>query len=93
MSELNDELNLDKKGLYIFVNRRKFEEGDGVQPEMTGEQIAALVGVPRDNAVVRLETRGGPSEIPIDKTIEIKEGFHFLVTRKTVEGGHESRAH
>ena len=83
----------DKKHLYIFVNRRKFEEGDGVQPEMTGEQIAALVGVPPDNAVVRLETHGGPREIPIDgkdEKIEIKEGMHFLVTRKTVEGGHES---
>ena len=93
MSELDDELNFDKKQLYIFVNRRKFEEGDGVKSEMNGAEIAALVGVPPDNAVVRLETRGGPSEIPIDKTIEIKEGFNFLVTRKTVEGGHESRAH
>ena len=80
----------DKEHLYIFVNRRKFEEGDGVQPEMTGEQIAALVGVPPDNAVVRLETQGEPHEIPIDEKIEIKEGMHFLVTRKTVEGGHES---
>ena len=76
----------------IFVNRRKFEEGDGVQPEMTGEQIAALVGVPPDNAVVRLETRGEPREIGITEKIEIKTGMHFLVTRKTVEGGHESRA-
>ena len=83
----------DKKYPYIFVNRRKFEEGDGVQPEMTGAQIAALVGVPADNAVVRLETRSGPSEISITEPIEIKEGMHFLVTRKTVEGGHESRAY
>ena len=82
-----------KKYPYIFVNRRKFEEGDGVQPEMTGAQIAALVGVPADNAVVRLETRNGPSEISITEPIEIKEGMHFLVTRKTVEGGHESRAY
>ena len=36
----------NKEHPYIFVNRRKFEEGDGVQPEMTGEQIAALIGVP-----------------------------------------------
>ena len=83
----------DKKYPYIFVNRRKFEEGDGVQPEMTGAQIAALVGVPADNAVVRLETRSGPSEISITEPIEIKEGMHFLVTRKTVEGGHGSRAY
>lgn len=93
MSELNDELNFDKKRLYIFVNRRKFEEGDGVQSEMTGAQIAKLVGVPPDNAVVRVEERGGPREIPIDEKVPIKEGMQFLVTRKTVEGGHESRAH
>ena len=84
------EKDLENKYPYIFVNRRRFEEGDGVQPKMTGAQIAALVGVPSDNAVVRLETRGGPSEIPITKKIEIKNGMHFLVTRKTVEGGHES---
>ena len=87
------EKNFDIKHIHIYVNRRKFEEGDGVLPEMTGEQIAALVGVPPDNAVVRLETRHGPEEIPIDKKTEIKDGFSFLVTRKTVEGGHESRTH
>ena len=88
-----NEKDHDKKYPYIFVNRRKFEEGDGVQPAMTGAQIAALVGVPADNAVVRLETRSGPNEISITEPIEIKEGMHFLVTRKTVEGGHESRAY
>ena len=85
----------DRKERYphIFVNRRKFEEGDGVQPVMIGAQIAALVGVPPDNAVVRLETGGEPREISITEKIEIKNGMHFLVTRKTVEGGHESRAY
>jgi hypothetical protein len=88
MSENDDRA----KDLHIFVNRRKFEEGDGVRPEMTGAQIAALVGVPADNAVVRLETGGEPREIPVTEKIHIKEGMHFLVTRKTVEGGHESGA-
>ena len=87
------EKNHEMKPIHIFVNRRKFEEGDGVQHEMTGAQIAALIGVPADNAVVRLETRGEPLEIPIDKKTEIKDGFSFLVTRKTVEGGHESRTY
>ena len=87
------EKNYEMKHLQIFVNRRKFEEGDGVQPEMTGGQIAALIGVPPDNAVVRLETRDEPLEIPINEKTEIKDGFSFLVTRKTVEGGHGSRAH
>ena len=28
--------------LHIFVNRRKFEEGDGVRSGMTGRQIAVI---------------------------------------------------
>jgi len=75
------------QGLHIFVNRRKFEEGDGVRPEMTGAQIAALVQVPADNAVVRLESGPHPREIGIAETIPIHNGEHFLVTRKVVEGG------
>ena len=79
--------------LHIFVNRRKFDENDGVRHEMTGAQIAALVEVPADNAVVRLQTEHGTDEIPVTETVHIKNGMHFLVTRKVVEGGHESRAH
>ena len=77
--------------LHIFVNRRKFEEGDGVMPVMTGAQIAALVGVPADNAVVREESPE-KREIGIDQRVHIKNGEHFLVTRKIVEGGHVARA-
>jgi Multiubiquitin len=73
--------------LHIFVNRRKFEEGDGVKREMTGAQIAALVGVPADVAVVREESPE-KREIPVGETVHIKDGEHFLVTRRTVEGGH-----
>jgi hypothetical protein len=83
----------EKEHLGIFVNRRKFEECDGVKPEMTGAQIAALVDVPADNAVVRLESGGEPREIPVTETIHIKNGMHFLVTRKVVEGGDEPGAH
>lgn len=75
--------------LHIFVNRRKFEEGDGVRPEMTGAQIAALVEVPAENAVVRLETGPDQREIAVTETVHIKNGMHFLVTRRVVEGGHE----
>ena len=75
-------------GLHIFVNRRKFEEGDGVRPVMTGAEIAALVGVPKDIAVVRKESGPDKVEIGVDQTVEIKNGEHFLVTRKVVEGGH-----
>jgi hypothetical protein len=74
--------------LHIFVNRRKFERGDGVQDQMTGAQIAALVNVPSDNAVVRRDTGPDRSEIAMDRTIDIKNGDQFLVTRKAVEGGY-----
>lgn len=75
--------------LHIFVNRRKFDEGDGVRPSMTGGQIAALVEVPEANAVVRLESGPHPREIAVAEKVEIKNGLQFLVTRKVVEGGNE----
>ena len=78
---------LRKEKLHIFVNRRKFEEGDGVRPEMKGKEIAALVGVPADNAVIREESPE-KREIGIEEVVHIKNGEHFLVTRKTVEGGY-----
>lgn len=80
-------------GLHIFVNRRKFEEGDGVKEQMTGAEIAALVDVPADNAVVRLDSGPDKREIPVTEPVEIKNGMHFLVTRKVVEGGHEPGTH
>ena len=79
-----------KEHLHIFVNRRKFEEGDGVRQEMTGAQIAALVDVPADNAVIREESPE-KREIGIHEKVRIKNGEHFLVTRKIVEGGHVGR--
>lgn len=78
----------EKQNLHIFVNRRKFEEGDGVQAQMTRAAIAALVEVPAANAVVRYDS--GPNkgkEIETDAPIEVKNGDHFLVTRRVVEGG------
>ena len=77
----------EHRDLHIFVNRRKFERGDGVKREMTGREIAALVGVPAENAVVRFDLPGDKKEIGLDETIRIKSGEHFLVTRKIVEGG------
>jgi hypothetical protein len=81
-----------KEHLHVFVNRRKFEEGDGVRPEMTGAQIAALVGVPADNAAVREESPE-KREVGVNEVVHIKNGEHFLVTRKVVEGGHAARAY
>lgn len=75
------------KDLIIYVNRRKFDEGDGVKPRMTGGDIALLVDVPPGNAVVRLDRRNEKREIGEKEEVEIKHDDHFLVTRRVVEGG------
>ena len=75
------------KDLIIYVNRRKFDEGDGVKPRMTGGDIALLVDVPPGNAVVRLDRRDEKREIGEKEEVEIKHDDHFLVTRRVVEGG------
>lgn len=77
----------EHKDLHIFVNRRKFDRGDGVKKEMTGAEIAALVGVPPENAVIR-EEEPNQREVGVNETVHIKNGEHFLVTRKVVEGGY-----
>ena len=79
--------------LHIFVNRRKFETGDGVSERMTGAQIAALIEVPADNAVVRSDSGADKREIGIAEQIDIKNGDHFLVTRRVVEGGYVARTY
>ena len=73
--------------LIIYVNRRKFDEGDGVKPRMTGGDIALLVDVPPGNAVVRLDRDGEKREVGEKEEVEIKHDDHFLVTRRVVEGG------
>jgi hypothetical protein len=75
------------QALHIFVNRRKFTAEDGVEPVMTGRQIAALVGVPPDNAVVRIDSGPDEREVGLDESITLRQAEHFLVTRRTVEGG------
>ena len=75
------------KDLMIYVNRRKFDEGDGVKPRMTGGDIALLVDMPPSNAVVRLDRDDEKREIGEKDEVEIKHDDHFLVTRRVVEGG------
>lgn len=80
----------DKTGtpehLHIFVNRQKFDDAR-IKPKMTGAEIAALVEVPVEKAVVRLERGKEQIEIAMTETVVIKNGLHFLVTRRVVEGG------
>jgi len=75
--------------LHIFVNRRKFEKEDGVKTQMKGREIATLVGVPSEVAVIRRGNTSNSPEVGLDEELQIKNAEHFLVTRKVVEGGHE----
>ncbi|HUA68221.1 MAG TPA: hypothetical protein VMA13_06710 [Candidatus Saccharimonadales bacterium] len=76
--------------LTIIVNKKKFNSTQGVKPEMTGLEIAALVyDKPENTAVFRLE---GEKEIPVGLTekIKIHECEAFKVIRKDVNAGFQS---
>jgi len=75
--------------LHIFVNRQPFNNPPDrrVLPTMTGAQIAALVDVAADNAIVRRGKDGKGAEVGSDEAVRIELGDHFIVTRKHVDGG------
>ncbi|MDQ6769978.1 MAG: hypothetical protein M3Z54_08325 [Gemmatimonadota bacterium] len=73
--------------LHIFVNRRKFGEESGVKARMTGAEIAGLVGVAAENAVVRRDNDMDSREVQPNEEIDVHQAEHFLVTRKVVNGG------
>jgi hypothetical protein len=75
--------------LHIFVNRRKFENPPDtrVASQMSGAEIAVLVDIPAQNAVVRRGNDGSGPEVPITEKVDVKNGDHFVVTRKQVDGG------
>ena len=75
--------------LVIFVNgKKKTSTDDGVTNPMTVDAIARLAGLSGDTAVVH-ERKGedGPVRDPLSGSVPIKNGEHFVVTRKNVEGG------
>ena len=75
--------------LVIFVNgKKKTSTEDGVTDPMTVDAIARLAGLTGDTAVVR-ERKGedGPVGEPLSGSVPIKNGEHFVVTRRNVEGG------
>lgn len=94
---MDDRMNEQaSREIHIFVNRRRFGPEDGVKQRMTGLEIAALVGAAVENAVVREGPEPGGIQIGLSDTIIVHTGQHFLVTRRTVEGGargDEHRAH
>jgi hypothetical protein len=75
--------------LEIFVNGKvKTAKQDGVTNPMSVDAIARLVGLTAQTAVVR-RRRGdhGPVSEPLSGEVIIECCEHFVVTRKTVEGG------
>lgn len=78
----------DQKHLEIFVNGKKKTEVDGVTDPMSVDAIARLADLTGDTAVVRRrQGEGGPVGEPLTGDVEIKNGDHFVVTRRVVEGG------
>lgn len=76
------------KNLVIFVNGKRKTEADGVTDPMSVDAIARLAGLTGDTAIVRRrQGESGPVSEPLTGIVEIKNGDHFVVTRKTVEGG------
>jgi hypothetical protein len=78
-----------KEHLVIFVNgKKKTSTDDAVSNPMTVDAVAHLAGLTGDTAVVR-ERKGedGPVGEPLSGSVPIKNGEHFVVTRRNVEGG------
>lgn len=77
------------KRLVIFVNgKKKTSEADGVTNPISVDAIARLAGLTADTSVVRpRQGESGPVGDPLTGEVEIKNGDHFVVMRKTVEGG------
>jgi hypothetical protein len=79
----------EDKHLVIFVNgKKKTSEENGVTNPMSVDAIARLAGLTADTAIVRpRKGEDGPVGDPLTGEVPIKNGDHFVVTRKAVEGG------
>lgn len=87
-SGLGEAKQSTQNSLFIFINRRRFGSEHGIAARMSGAAIAALMGVPAENAVVEIEQDDGAlNEIELDLYRNITTGMRFLVTRQFVMGG------
>ncbi|MBV2168815.1 MAG: hypothetical protein KUL82_08920 [Bdellovibrio sp.] len=77
--------------LHIFVNRIRFGKDKGVKKKMTVNEIAQLVGLTAETAVVRRLDEDGNASQPLHGTLDIESGEQFSVTRKNVNGGSGER--
>lgn len=80
-----------EKDLFIFANRIRFEECQGVKPVMTENELAGLVGLNSETAIVRRILCGDELSDPLSGLQKIKPGDQFVVTRKCVNGGFQDR--
>ncbi len=86
----NNSVKDEKAHLTIHVNRKRKNEEDGVTNKMTVDAIAKLVGETSESANVQeLQGESGKAGPVLSGDIEIKNGMHFSVTRKKVEGGNK----
>ena len=83
-----------KNLLTIIVNKKKFNSTQGVKPEMTGMEIAALVYDKPENTVVsQINKDGTETEIALGNTVKIHEcgkPDEFKVIRKDVNAGFQA---
>lgn len=79
-----------ERGLQITVNSRVFTEEQGVRPQMTGVQIAALVYPENPRETCVWLTSGVKREVGLDEKIHIEGCETFDVVRKEVTGGYEA---
>lgn len=77
-------------GLTITVNSRVFGKSQGVKPQMTGREIAALVYPENPDNTCVWEVSPASREIGLDQAIEIEPCAAFDVVRKNVTGGFEA---
>jgi len=76
--------------LFIYVNKRKFTERDGVKKQMTGREIAALDSDQPDKTRVERLTEDGKIEIGLDQTVAIECGDAFQVIRCNINAGFQN---
>jgi hypothetical protein len=75
--------------LVIFVNgKKKTSEEDGVTNPMSVDALARLADLTGETAIVRRrQGEDGPVSEPLTGEVAVKNGEHFVVTRRKVEGG------
>ncbi len=75
--------------LTIIVNKKLFTSAEGVKPEMTGREIAALVSKHPEETEVSKIVGGKPQPVALDQKLCIENRDEFEVIRRNVRGGFE----